>query len=141
MVVITSSTSYLVLMRQPEQAKIMYPTAMMVFGGDFNARVGCTTLYDKSFEGILGTLLPTQRNRNGNELLLFSQHTNMLIANSFLSYPENGVGTWYHSTKPHIFEHTLDHILFDMEDFTNLVLEGGAVDKMGLQIINSQLCR
>ena len=110
-----------------KKAVALFPLAITLYGGDFNARVGaaisdtimkCDVLGDK--------LLLDDKNENGEELLLFCQNNQLAIVNSFFSYPHNGVGTW----PPNLFGHTLDHILIDKMELKQLILEAGVLDSI-----------
>ena len=108
-----------------KKVRNLFPTAVHIYGGDFNARVGANFVCDDMECDILGDKLSSiDKNENGEELLLFCQNNNLSIVNSFYLYPQNGVGTWPLKT----FEHTLDHILIDKFVIQNMVMEAGVLN-------------
>ena len=108
------------LILEHREVKKCYPNSKILYGGDFNARVGATTPEDVSYSEVLDPLLPdNDRNENVDELLLFCQHEKLIITNSFLSNPENAVGTWRLPSndieKQLINPFTIDHVLLNKE--------------------------
>ena len=74
----------------------MYPDAIILIAGDFNARVGCTKENSSDQPPLVGNKLNERNifNRNGNELLLFCQYNKLAVANTYFSYDKVGTGTW-----------------------------------------------
>ena len=119
---------WLQLNKAYSEVKRLYPLAVILFGGDFNARVGASLDVNDIDYDILGSKLSiTDRNENGSELLLFCHNNKMAVVNSFFSY-YNGTGTW----PPADFKYTLDHILMDKNIFRNIVISAGVKDNYAL---------
>ena len=107
---------------------------IILIARDFNARVGRMKEYSNDHTPLVGNKLNERNifNRNGNELLLFCQHNQLAVANTYYSYDKVGTGTWRNPNAKDLYEYAIDHILIQQENLFKMVIEGGVVDDICL---------
>lgn len=107
-----------------KKARKMFPSARVIYGTDFNGRVGrAGGRNDSDFKGVLGPYIgSSERNANGITLLQLAMDTGMVIANSIMPPPPPGTpehdhidqqwrGTFYMAKSRGEFAYTPDHML------------------------------
>lgn len=113
-----------------KKLKADYPHAILLIGGDFNARVESRQLNDDLIDEVIQDLvrdkLNPEINNSGDHLLNFCITHNLAVVNLYYHYEKNGTGTW-HSRPGKVgeFKCTIDHILLDNIKMKCLVIEGG----------------